>query len=481
MPTSKIVKGAAGGAARAEQKKKYSFGEVIRAIRRPKVAIMLALGFSSGLPFMMIGNTLGFWLAEDGISKAAIGYLSWAGLAYLWKFVLGAFVDRLPAPWLRRLGRRRGWMIATQITVGLGMVGMALTGSHHLSLLAFFAVITGIGAAAQDTVVDAWRIEIAENQDELGLLTSVYSLGYRVALFFTEAVILLLATWIGWAVSYAIYGVGMGIGVTASLLAKEPARVDEPVSAKQSGAAAAVARGWDAIAGPFTAFFRSHGVATAVLMLVFITLYHLCDYLRGPMSNPYYVALGLDKPTVAYVRSAIGLPMTFAGIAVGGVLSVRIGNKPTLILGAVLQPIAVGLFALLGAHGGDFRVLGPVTAFPLIMGFDSFCMSLSGIALIAYMSTLTSLGYTATQYALLTSAMAWSGKILKGFSGDIVEALQVGRTELQAFSSFYLLAAAIGLPALLLSIVLRPGNPQARDFEHAARQGDPEAAPAASG
>jgi PAT family beta-lactamase induction signal transducer AmpG len=452
-------------------RKKRTLMELIRAMRQPRMAIMFVLGFSSGLPFMMIGNTLGYWLADDGVSKAAIGYLSWAGLAYLWKFIWGAVVDNVPAPWLKKFGRRRGWMLITMTVVGAGMVGMALTGSHNLPMLALFAVITGIGAAAQDTVIDAWRIEIAESEDELGLLTSVYSLGYRVALFATEALILLLATWIGWVISYVIYGFAMGIGVIAALLAQEPKRADQVMEARAAGFGAAMGRGVDAVAGPFAAFFRSHGVTTAVLMLLFITLYHLCDYLRGPMSNPYYVALGLDKPTVAAVRAGIGLPMTFLGIAVGGILSVRIGNKPTLILGAILQPIAVGLFALLGMHGGDFPVFGGITAFPLIMGFDSFCMAISGIALIGYMSTLTSLGYTATQYALLTSAMAWSGKILKGFSGDIVERLQVGHTELQAFSTFYLLAAAIGIPALIMALVLRPGHAQVRNYA------EPEQAP----
>lgn len=445
-------------------RRKRTLMELIRAMREPRVAVMALLGFSSGLPFMMIGNTLGYWLADDGISKAAIGYLSWAGLAYLWKFIWGAFVDRMPPPFLKSLGRRRGWMIVTQLMVGVGMVGMAVAGSGNLPLLAVFAVLTGIGAAAQDTVIDAWRIEIAANEDELGLLTSVYSLGFRVALFASEALILLLATWIGWPISFALYGVAMVIGMAAAWWAREPKRADQVMEAKSAGFGQSLSNGVDAVAGPFVAFFRSHGVATAALMLLFITLYHLCDYLRGPMSNPYYVALGIEKPMVAYVRSAIGLPMTFVGIAVGGVLSLRLGNKPTLILGAILQPIAVGLFALLGLHGGDFTVWGPVTAFPLIMGFDSFCMALSGIALIAYMSTLTSLGYTATQYALLTSAMAWSGKILKGFSGDFVEQLQVGRTELQAFATFYLLAAAIGIPALILAVVLKPGRPQERDY-----------------
>lgn len=277
-------------------RRKRTLMELIRAMRQPRMAIMAVLGFSSGLPFMMIGNTLGYWLADDGISKAAIGYLSWAGLAFLWKFIWGAVVDNVPVPWLRKFGRRRGWMMLTMTVIGVGMVGMAVVGSHNLPMLALFAVITGIGAAAQDTVIDAWRIEIAESEDELGLLTSVYSLGYRIALFATEALILLLATWIGWAVSYAIYGFAMGIGVIAALMAKEPARAIEASVVKVAGVQAAMGRGWAAVAGPFGAFFRSHGVTTAVLMLLFITLYHLCDYLRGPMSNPYYVRWAWTSP-----------------------------------------------------------------------------------------------------------------------------------------------------------------------------------------
>jgi len=177
------------------------------------------------------------------------------------------------------------------------------------------------------------------------------------------------------------------------------------------------------------------------------------------MSGPYYLALGIDKPTIAYVRGAIGIPMTLVGVTVGGIASIRFGNVPTLLAGAVLQPIGVAMFAILAAHGSDFAVLdlgvADITAFQLIMGFDAFAIGFSGLALIAYMSTLTSIGYTATQYALLTSAMAWSGKFLKGFSGEIVEGLQSGgRTALAAYGLFYLGAAAIGIPAILLCIVL---------------------------
>ncbi len=221
----------------------------------------------------------------------------------------------------------------------------------------------------------------------------------------------------------------------------------------------------DAVVGPFIAFFRTHGLALAALMLGIITLYHLSDYMRGPMSNPYYKALGIPKPTVGWVRTTIGLGGSLAGIALGGVASLRLGNARTLLLGAILQPIAVAVFALLAWRGGDWTLLsaGPVklTAFEAIMAFDSLAMAFSGVALVAFMSTLTSLGYTATQYALLTSALTLSGKTLKGFSGMIVDVLQQGRSLLDAYGLFYLLTAAIGLPAILLCLIVALRRPLA--------------------
>jgi PAT family beta-lactamase induction signal transducer AmpG len=219
-----------------------------------------------------------------------------------------------------------------------------------------------------------------------------------------------------------------------------------------------LAAGADAVIGPIVAFFRSHGVAMAALMLLMITFYHLCDYMRGPMTNPYYSALHLDKDTIAWTRLALGTPAGFIGVVLGGLSSIRLGNHRTLIVGAVLQPIAVAAFAILGFHGGDYALItiGHVrlTAFQAVMTFDPIAMGYAGVALVAYMSTLTSLGYTATQYALLTSALAFTGKFLKGFSGAIVEALQHGRSALEAFADFYLLAAALGLPAIALCLVL---------------------------
>jgi MFS transporter, PAT family, beta-lactamase induction signal transducer AmpG len=442
-------------------------GDVFGALRRPKVALMLALGFSSGLPFMLIGNTLGLWLATDGVKLAVIGFLSWISLTYSVKFLFGAVVDRVRPPVLGALGRRRGWMVATQIGVAAGLFGMACVDPRtQLAALTAFGLITGVSAATQDTVIDAWRIESAVDADELGLLTAAYSLGFRAALIATEAVILLLAKAVGWPLAYGLYGALMIIGLAAALLAAEPARADAAIEAKARSEAGHPARAfYDAVVGPFVVFFRTHGWRMAALMLSMITLYHLCDYMRGPMSNPYYKALGIDLTTIASVRLTVGLAGSLAGIALGGLSSLRIGNFRTLVAGALLQPIGVAAFALLGWRGGDFTLLtlGAVhlTAFEAIMAFDALAIGYSGVALVSYMSTLTSLGYTATQYALLTSVLVWTGKFLKGFSGVIVESFQHGRSLLEAYSLFYLVSGAIGVPAILLCLmlaVLRPDS-----------------------
>jgi PAT family beta-lactamase induction signal transducer AmpG len=451
-------------AAAASPPRKRRAMDVLRALSRPKVGVMLALGFSSGLPFMLIGNTLSAWLADVNVEIKTIGFASWIGMAYLVKFLWGAVVDHIPPPIPGRLGRRRGWMFVTQAIVGAGLVGMAVSHPRlgSLGLLLAFGLATAIGAASQDTVIDAWRIEIASDVDELGLLTSAYSLGFRAALVATEALILVLAAKIGWPLSYAIYGAMMLVGIAATFAAREPRRADAVMQTRELVARVHPMRAaLDAVMGPFLAFFRAHGVALGALMLAMITLYHLCDYLRGPMSLPFYKAAHIPLMTIAAVRASLGLAGTLVGIALGGYSSLRIGAERTLVIGAIVQPLAIAAFALIAFHGGDFDLVDLVdlgglklSAFASVMTFDSVAIGFSGVGLVTYMSSLTSLGYTATQYALLTSAMAWAGKISKGFSGVIVEALKPGHSLLQAYGLFYLFAAAIGVPAVVLTIWL---------------------------
>ena len=408
---------------------------------------MLGLGFASGLPFLLVGNTLSYWLGDSHVNLALIGYLSWVGLAYSLKFIWGAVVDAASPPLLGRLGRRRGWMIWTQLSVALGLAGMAASDPKlRLVMLTSFALLTAFAAATQDVVIDAWRIESAADGEELDLLTASYKLGYQIAVILTGSVILLMASALGWATAYGCFAAAMAIGLTATVLAKEPERAD-PALSYRADQGFDLRRVGDAVVGPFVAFFRQWG-PMALLILLTVSAYHLSDYLRGPVINPFYVQVGLQKSVVAGVRLAVGLPATFLGIAAGGMFAARFGHMPALLVGAVLQPLAVASFALLAITGPS------VPTFSALMALDDFTMNFAGVALIAYMSTLTQLGYTATQYALLTSALAWTGKLLKGWSGAAVLHLGHGHAVQSAYAVFFCDAGALGVIALLLCLAL---------------------------
>jgi len=430
--------------------KRHSMGEVFRSLGRPRVLAMLLLGFSSGVPFLLVGNTLGLWLREGGMSLTAIGFLSWVGLAYTLKFLWAPVVDRVDVPLLGRLGRRRGWMVLAQIGVGVALAGMALVGPKGgIGAFAGFAVAVAFAAATQDIVVDAWRIEAAETAEELGLMTAAYQLGYRAALYCSDALILVLAQSFGWTASYLAAAAAMLVGVGGSLFAREPDAADAVMQAKATEAPLWTPRGFfDAVAGPFVEFFQAHGLF-ALVMLLTITLYHLSDYLRGPIGNPFYHDVGYTKLQIAAVRGTFGLWATLTGVAAGGFCSLRLGFFRTLIVGAILQPIGIAAFAFVALAGGPNLPL-----FTAVNSLDNFGIGFSGVALIAYMSSLTSLGYTASQYAVMSSALAWTGKTLKGFSGLVIETLQHGRDLMHAYALFYVGVAALGIPAIGLCFVL---------------------------
>jgi PAT family beta-lactamase induction signal transducer AmpG len=422
--------------------------DVLASLGQPKVAVMLALGFSSGLPFLLSGNTLGYWLRDEGTRLQAIGFLSWVGLAYSLKFLWAPIIDRVDAPLVGRLGRRRGWMLVSQLSVAAALVGMSTVGlTGGLAPLGALALVVAFASATQDIVVDAWRIEAASDSDELGLLSAAYQLGYRGALLVTDAVILISASHLGWPISYTMMAVLMGVGLTASLVAIEPTRSAAAPGAKAE-APLWTPRGFaDAVVGPFTEFFRVYGWL-ALLMLATISFYRLPEFMMGPMANPFYHDLGLTKDAVGAVRGSFGIGFSLAGIAAGGMCALRFGYLRTLIVGVVLQSLVIAAFAILAWSGPDLRV------FAAVMAVDSFGVSFAGVALVTYMSSLTSLGYTATQYALLSSAYTYVGKFAKGFSGVIVEHLAVGRTLMDGYALFFIGCGLFGLPALVLCLVL---------------------------
>jgi len=415
---------------------------------RPKTLTMLLLGFSSGLPFFLVGNTFGYWLRDEHTSLTWIGFSSWVGLAYSLKILWAPLMDRADLPLLKRLGHWRGWMMFSQIVVGLALVAMGGTGTKAgLGRLVAFALVVALASATQDIVVDAWRIESADDGDEQGLLASAYQFSYRVALLTTDSLILIVAAAVGWRMSYGIYGACMAVGMIATWFAKEPRRADAVTDDKRREALWTARGFFDAVVGPFIAFFRAHGWL-ALVMLAAISLYRLPDFMMGPMANPFYHDLGLTKQTVGVVRGSIGLIATFAGITAGGFCCLKLGYMRALIIGGILQAAATAAFATLAFAGLSIRL------FALVMAGDNFSLSFAGVALVAYMSSLTNLGYTATQYALLSSTYAWLGKILKGFSGAAVENLSATHGLIHAYGIFFIVCGLTGVPAVLLFAAL---------------------------
>ena len=236
----------------------------------------------------------------------------------------------------------------------------------------------------------------------------------------------------------------MSVGLIASFVAREPQRADAVMAHKEADKPLWTPRGFfDAVAGPFIAFFRVHG-PLALAMLLAISLYRLPDFMRGPVTNPFYHTIGMSKDVIGAVRGTLGLASIFAGVAAGGFLSLRLGFMRALMIGGILQAIGIAAFALLTVTGPN------IPAFTAVMCFDDFSISIAGVTLVAYMSSLTSLGYTATQYALLSSAYALAGKFLKGFSGLAIESMAPHIGKMDAYAVFFVVCGAIGIPSLLL-------------------------------
>lgn len=432
-------------------KTKHNWRDIVRSLREPRVLAMLALGFAAGLPFMLTGNTLGAWLRSSGTELAAIGFLSWVGLAYSFKFVWAPALDAFEIPLLSRMGKRRSWIVLAQAGVISGLVAMSVLGPEGgLLLFGIFALLVAFSSATQDIAIDAWRIEISRNAEELGLMSAAYQLGYRAAILVTTAFIFNISERVGWEFSYLLMAVLMCFGLLAALFAAEPSS-DSTVAAVTEGSNIPALSNWslrklyDAVVGPFIMFFTEHG-NKALLLLFAISLYRLPDFIMGPMVNPFYLDLGLSGDAIGAMRAGVGLWATVAGVAVAGVSVVRLGFVPTLVLGAFLAPASNLGLTFMATQGPE------LSAFAVALALENFSEGFSGTALIAWMSSLTTFGYAATQYALLSSFYTILGKILKGFSGVAVNELELMFGLIPAYGIFFACTAAIGIPSIFIAI-----------------------------
>ncbi len=412
-----------------------------RVYLEPASLRMLALGFSAGLPLLLVLGTLSFWLREAGISRTTIAQLSWVGLAYGFKWAWAPLVDRMPLPLLTRaLGRRRSWLLLSQVAIAAGLVGMGLNDPKvALEPLVWCALLVAFASATQDIALDAFRIESADTERQAAL-AATYQTGYRLAMIWAGAGALWLAAraevpdaaayqHAAWRTAYLVMAGSTALGMLVVLLSPEPARREMP-PARSAGE-------WlhGTLVAPFADFLGRYGWQAA-LVLALIAVYRISDVVMGIMANPFYVDMGYSKDEVAAVTKVYGVVMTLAGAFVGGVLALRLGVMRVLMLGAVLSAASNLLFAWLGTRGHD------VSALILVIAADNLSSGIASAAFIAYLSSLTNVSYSATQYALFSSLMLLLPKWLAGFSGAFVDA--------HGYGSFFTATAALGVPVLLL-------------------------------
>lgn len=418
-----------------------TWGETLRVYTEPATLRMLFLGFSAGLPLLLVLGTLGFRLREAGIDRTTIGFLSWVGLAYGVKWMWAPLVDRLPLPLLTRwLGRRRSWLLFAQVMIMAGIVGMAINDPKlALDPVVWCAVLVAFASATQDIALDAFRIESAGTERQ-GALAAAYQTGYRLAMIWAGAGVLWIAARSetaladlyehgAWRTAYLWMAASMLVGVATVLLSPEP--VSKPLPPAKSAAA------WlhSALVEPFADFIRRYRWHAA-LILALIAVYRISDVVMGIMANPFYVDMGFTKDEVAAVSKVFGVIMTLVGAFLGGVLALRLGVMRTLMLGAVLSAASNLLFAWLAGLGHN------VTVLVFVVSADNLSSGIASAAFVAYLSSLTNVQYSATQYALFSSMMLLLPKFLAGYSGKYVDAF--------GYANFFTATALLGVPVLVL-------------------------------
>lgn len=449
--------------------KTESWLDTAKIYLHPRAITLLFFGFSSGLPILLVFGTLSFWLREAGVERSLITYFSWVGLAYGFKWLWAPLVDRLSLPLLSTwLGRRRSWLLLSQIMLVIGLTGLAFSNPHeNLQYMALLALVVAFSSATQDIVIDAYRIESAGERLQAAM-AATYMAGYRIAMIVAGAGALAIAAWTSispesydinsWKYAYLIMAALMSVGMMTTFLVKEPASIemDNETLEQQQKIIEFTQRnahlpnflsrflGWAyiAIACPFIDFIRRYGMQ-ALIILALIGTYRISDVILGIIANVFYVDMGFTKEEIAQIIKIYGVVMTIVGAGLGGILVNRFGVRKILFLGALLVSLTNLLFAWLATLGND------TTALTIVISLDNLSGGIATAAFVAYLSSLTNIQYSATQYALFSSMMLLFPKFLGGFSGGFVDSF--------GYPWFFTAVAIIGLPVLIL-IWISPRN-----------------------
>jgi len=411
---------------------------VLAAFAQPGAITMLLFGIGSGLPFLLVGNTLSAWLKESGVDYGAIGIASFVTFAYNFKFVWAPVVDKLRLPLFCRLGQRRGWLLFALLLLAAGLLGMAAM-PPTLSLQVFMGMtlLAAIAGATIDIVVDAYRVEIAPIEAQ-GALAATYTLGYRLGLIAGGAGILIVADMVGWQRGYVVICALILIPVAAVFAAREPEhRVRERVPLRQAVE--------ESFIGPFRDFYSRFGLVLAAGLLVFVALFRLPDQMLGAMAYPFYLDAGFSKTQIAEVSKVYGLIIGIVGALAGGWAVTRFEMRRLLVISAIGVALSNMLYLLMAQNPGQ------TWAFVATLSGDNLAQGFAGPVLVAFMSSLVNRSFTATQYALLSSLANLPGKLIGGFSGFLVKGA--------GYPALFIISTVSIVPTLLVLAWLWPRIP----------------------
>ena len=406
---------------------------LLRVFGQRKMAALLFLGFSSGLPLFLTSQTLQAWMTKEGVDLTTVGLVSLLGLPYSLKFFWAPVLDRYVPPFL---GRRRGWLLISQLLLLLAIAAMSFHDPRRgLQLLAINALLIAFFSATQDIAFDAYRVDVLSER-EMGAGASLGVLGYRIALLLTGGAALVLADRMPWPTVYLLMAALMVVGIAATFLAPEPVlREGRPMNLGE------------AVVDPFVEFFRRAGPVWAIVLLVFTICYQLADRFAANMTTPFLLDIGFTQTDVGVVRGGIGLGATIVGVLAGGALVAKMGINRSVWVFAFLQVASNLAYWWLAQVGAD---RGALVAAIVV---ENFCGGLVTAVFVAFMMSLCSRRFSATQYALLSSLMAFARDFIVAPSGTIAE-----RT---GWSTFFLLTLLAGIPAILLLPFVVPWNGEA--------------------
>lgn len=395
------------------------------------MVVILFLGFASGLPLFLTSKTLQAWMTDAKVSLAAVGAFSLVALPYSLKFLWSPFLDRFVPPFL---GRRRGWLVITQVLlmVTIGLLSLQQP-EKNLQWVAIVALLIAFFSATQDIAVDAYRTDVLEPL-EMGAGAAIYVLGYRIALLVTGSLALILADHIPWSTVYLLMAAGMVIGLVTTLVAPEPDTDVQPPESLQA-----------AVVMPFQEFFQRSGVGRAIAVLVFIVLYKLGDALINNMATPFLLKTGFTKTDIGAIQGGMGLLATIVGTLLGGAILSKLGINRSLWVFGGLQALSNVAYLALAIVGRDYTLM------IVAINIENFCGGLGTAAFVAFLMSQCDRRFSATQFALLSSLMAVSRDVLVAPAGKLAE--------ITGWVPFFLITIVLALPGLALLPVFAPWTP----------------------